>query len=75
MTVPRSEDWKIGAARDGLAEPGNLRVEMMKDIQELLATGDDEDRQAARRLAKDILELELDTDEELLAQLRESIAT
>jgi hypothetical protein len=73
MAVPRSEDWKIGA-REMVWRSPELRVEMMKDIQELLATGDDEDRQAARRLAKDILELEFDTDEELLAQLRESIA-
>jgi hypothetical protein len=51
-----------------------LRVEMMKDIQELLATGDDEDRRVAYTIARGLLEFEFNTDEELLAQLRESIA-
>ena len=73
MTVPRSEDWKIGA-REMVWRSPELRVEMMKDIQELLATGDDEDRRVAYSIARGLLELEFDTDEELLAQLRESIA-
>jgi hypothetical protein len=73
MAVPRSEDWKIGA-REMVWRSPELRVEMMKDIQELLATGDDEDRRVAYSIARGLLELEFDTDEELLAQLRESIA-
>ena len=51
-----------------------FRAGLTDHIRELLITSNDEDRQAARRLAKDILELEFNTDEELLAQLRESIA-
>ena len=73
MTVPRAEDWKIGA-REMVGRSPALRVEMMKDIQELLATGDDEDRRVAYTIARGLLEFEFDTDEELLAQLRESIA-
>ena len=50
-----------------------LRVEMVKDIRELLATGNNEDQRVARRMAHGLLELEFDTGAELLAQLRESV--
>ena len=73
MTMPRSEDWKIGV-RQMLENDPEFRAEMAKDVQELLATGDDEDRRVGRRMASGLLQLEFDTDAELLAQLRESIA-
>ncbi len=50
-----------------------LRVEMVKDIRELLVTGNDEDQRVARRMARGLLELKFDTGAELLAQLRESV--
>ena len=71
--MSRSEDWTVGV-RNMAVRDSEFRAGLTDHIRELLATGNDEDRQAARRLAKDILELEFDTDEELLAQLRESIA-
>ncbi len=73
MTMPRSEDWKIGV-RQMLENDPEFRAEMAKDVQELLATGDDEDRRVGRRMASGLLQLEFDTDTELMAQLRESIA-
>ncbi len=72
MTMQRSEDWKIGA-REMIARNPELRVGIAEDIQELLATGDDEDRRVGHRMARGLLELDFSTDEELLAQLRESI--
>jgi hypothetical protein len=51
-----------------------LREETVKGIQELLVTGDDEDRRVGRLMAGGLLQLEFDTDADLLAQLRESIA-
>lgn len=71
--MSRSEDWTVGV-RNMAVRDSEFRAGLTDHIRELLTTGNDEDRQAARRLAKDILELEFDTDEELLAQLRESIA-
>ncbi|MCY3690891.1 MAG: hypothetical protein OXI54_02660 [Chloroflexota bacterium] len=68
MTMPLSEDWKIGA-REVIERSPELRAGLVGDIRELLATGDDEDRQVAYALARGLLELEFDTDAELLAQL------
>ena len=68
MSMPRSEDWKIGV-RQMLKSDPEFRVEMEKDIRELLATGDYEDMRVGRRLARGLLELEFETDAELLAQL------
>ena len=73
MTMPRSEDWKIGV-RQMLENDPEFRAEMAKDVQELLATGSDEDRRVARRMASGLLQLEFDIDADLLAQLRGSIA-
>ena len=73
MTVPRSQDWKIGA-REMLRRDPELRVLTMQDVQELLATGDDEDRRVAHTLARGLLELEFETDAELLEQLRQPIS-
>ena len=74
MTVPRSQDWKIGA-REMLERDPQFRLEMMADILELLATGNDEDQRVARRMARGLLELEFETDAELLEQLRQPIST
>ena len=73
MSMPRSEDWKIGV-RQMLKSDPEFRVEMEKDIRELLATGDYEDMRVGRRLARGLLELEFETDDELLAQLPEAVA-
>ena len=70
MTMPRSEDWTIGA-RELIKGSPELRFGIGEDIRELLATGDDEDHRVAYRLARGLLELEFETDAELLAQLRE----
>ena len=73
MNMPRSEDWKIGV-RQILKHDPEFRIEMEKDIRELLATGDDEDRRVAHRLARGLLELEFDTDAELLELLKQPIS-
>lgn len=72
MTMPRSEDWKIGA-RELIKRNPELRIGLAEDIQELLATGDDEDRRVGLHMARGLLELEFDTDAELLEKLRESV--
>ena len=71
--MPLSEDWRI-AERRAIKRDPELRMETVKVIQELLATGDDEDRRVAYHLARGILELEFDSDAELLAQLGEPVA-
>ena len=71
--MPLSEDWRI-AERRAIKRDPKLRMETVKVIQELLATGDDEDRRVAYHLARGLLELEFDSDEELLAQLGEPVA-
>ena len=73
MSMPRSEDWKIGV-RQMLKNDPEFRVEMEKDIRELLGTGNDADRRVARRMARGLLELEFETDAELLEQLRQPIS-
>ena len=47
---------------------------MERDIRELLVTGNDEDQRVARRMARGLLELEFETDAELLEQLRQPIS-
>ena len=74
MTIPRSEDWKIGA-RDLIKRSPELHAGIMEDIRELLAAGNDEDRQVAYTLARGLLKLEFDSDAELLAQLQEPVTT
>ena len=71
--MPLSEDWKI-AERRAINRDPELRAETIKGIRELLATGDDEDHRVAYSLARGLLELEFDTDAELLSQLRESVS-
>ena len=73
MTVPRSQDWKIGA-REMLQRDPQFRLEMMADILELLATGNDEDQRVAHRMARGLLELEFETDAELLEMLKQPIS-
>ena len=51
-----------------------LRLETTKGIHELLATGDDEDRQVAYTIARGLLELEFETDAELLELLKEPVS-
>ena len=70
--MPRAVDWKV-AERRAIKRNPELRTETVKGIRELLTTGDDEDRRVAYHLARGLLELEFDTDTELLAQLRESV--
>ncbi len=70
---PRSEDWQIGARRRIKRSPA-LRDETAKGIRELLATGDDEDQRVARRMARGLLELEFETDAELLELLKQPIS-
>ena len=71
--MPLYEDWRI-AERRAIKRDPELRMETVKVIQELLATGDDEDRRVAYHLARGLLELEFDSDVELLAQLGEPVA-
>ena len=70
---PKSVDWKVGA-RERIRRDPELRALTMQDVQELLATGDDEDRRVAHTLARGLLELEFETDAELLEQLRQPIS-
>ena len=70
--MPLSEDWKIGARRMIKRSP-ELYAETVEGIRELLATGDDEDHRVAYRLARGLLELEFETDAELMAQLGERV--
>ena len=70
---PKSVDWKVGA-RERIRRDPELRVLTLQDVQELLATGDDEDRRVAHTLARGLLELEFETDAELLEQLRQPIS-
>ena len=67
-----SEDWKIAERRAIKRDPA-LKAETTKGIRELLATGDDEDHRVAYRLARGLLELEFETDAELMAQLGERV--
>ena len=70
---PKSVDWKVGA-RERIRRDPELRALTMQDVHELLATGDDEDRRVAHTLARGLLELEFETDAELLEQLRQPIS-
>ena len=71
--MPRCEDWKIGV-RQMLDNEPEFRIEMEMDIRELLGTGNDSDRRVARRMARGLLELEFETDAELLEQLRQPVS-
>lgn len=73
MSTPRSEDWTIGV-RQMLKNDPEFRIEMENDIRELFATGNDEDHRVARRIARGLLELEFDTDAELLELLKQPIS-
>ena len=70
--MPRAVDWKI-AERRAIKRSPELNAETVKGIRELLATGDDEDRKVGRLMARGLLELEFDTDAELLEKLQESV--
>jgi hypothetical protein len=69
---PTSVNWKVGA-RERIRRDPELRALTIQDVQELLSTGDEEDRRVAHTLARGLMELEFETEAELLAQLRESI--
>ena len=71
--MPLSEDWKI-AERRAIKRDPELRSETVKGIRELLATDNDEDRRVAYHLARGLLDLEFDTDAELLEKLRQPIS-
>ena len=70
---PTSVDWKVGA-RERIRRDPELRALTIQDVQELLSTGDEEDRRVAHTLASGLLELEFETDAELLEQLRQPIS-
>ena len=70
--MPLSEDWKI-AERRAIKRDPELHTETEKGIRELLATGNEEDRRVAYHLARGLLELEFNSDEELLAQLGQPV--
>lgn len=71
--MPLSEDWKIGARRMIRRDP-ELRAGTVQDVLELLASDDDEDQRVARRMARGLLELEFETDAELLELLKQPIS-
>ena len=68
-----SVDWKVGA-RERIRRDPELRALTIQDVQELLGTGDDEDLRVARRMASGLLELEFETDAELLELLRQPVS-
>lgn len=70
--MPRATDWKIGERRRIRNSP-EYHALTMNGVRDLLATGDDEDRQVAFDIARQLLELEFDSDAELLAQLGEVV--
>ena len=57
-----------------LKKDPEFRIETEKDIRELLTTGNDEDQRVARRMARGLLELEFETDAELLQLLKQPIS-
>ena len=67
---------KIGKIeeRRAIRRDPELHAETAIGIQELLSTGDDEDRRVAHRLARGLLELEFETDAELLELLKQPIS-
>ena len=71
--MPLSEDWKI-AERRAIKRDPEYSALTVEGVKELLATGDDEDRRVAHNIARRMLELEFDTDAELLEQLRQPIS-
>ncbi len=71
--MPRSQDWRIAERRTIKRDP-ELCAETVKGIRELLATDDDEDRRVAHHLARGLLELEFETDAELLEMLKQPIS-
>ena len=71
--MPRSEDWKIAERRAVRRDP-EYHALTVEGVSELLATGDDEDRRVAHNIARGILELEFETDAELLELLRQPIS-
>ena len=72
MTMPKSEDWKIGA-RELIGRNPELRTGIAEDVRELLASGDEENQRVGRNMARGLLELEFKTDAELLALLPEPV--
>ena len=68
--MPRATDWKI-AERRRIRNSPEYHALTMKGVRDLLATGDDEDRQVAFDIVRQLLELDFDSDAELLAQLGE----
>jgi predicted metal-dependent RNase len=71
--MPRSIDWKIGERRRINRDP-EYRTLTIEGVRELLATRDEEDRRVAHSIARGLLELEFDTDVELLEQLQQPIS-
>ena len=65
-----ARDWKIGA-RDRIRRSPELHLETVQEVRDLLASGNVSDARTARRIARDLLELDFANDAELLALLRE----
>ncbi len=70
--MARAVDWKIGARRL-ISESPELYAETIKGVHELMATGGEEDRQVAYAIARGLLELEFDSDADLLSQLAAAV--
>ncbi len=68
-----SVDWKVGA-RERVRRDPELRALTIQDVQELLSTGDEEDRRVAHTLARGLLEFDFETDDELLELLKQPIS-
>ncbi len=71
--MPLSEDWKIAERRALKRDPEYFAL-TVAGVKELLTTGDDEDRRVAHNIARGLLELEFETDAELLELLKQPIS-
>lgn len=73
VTMPLSEDWKIAEPR-ALKRDQEYFALTVEGVRELLGTGDDEDQLVARGIARGLLELEFETDAELLELLKRPVS-
>ena len=71
--MPLSEDWKIAERRALKRDPEYFAL-TVEGVKELLATDNDEDRRVALNIARGLLELEFETDAELLELLKQPIS-
>lgn len=71
--MPKSIDWKIGERRRIKSDTEYFAL-TVEGVKELLATGEEEDLRVAHNIARGLLELEFETDTELLELLRQPIS-